>query len=62
MAWKSGGQDNVIGRNVGWIPLAGSMCIAIGYAVIISYVLKGLLQSISSLLQAGRLLASGKGA
>lgn len=47
MAWKSGGQDNVIGRNVGWIPLAGSMCIAIGYAVIISYVLKGLLQSIT---------------
>ncbi|MGP1411597.1 MAG: sodium-dependent transporter [Peptoanaerobacter stomatis] len=47
MAWKSGGQDNAIGKNVGWLPLAGSMCIAIGYAVIISYVLKGLLQSIT---------------
>lgn len=47
MAWKSGGHDNAIGRNIGWLPLAGSMCIALGYAVIISYVLKGLLQSIT---------------
>lgn len=46
-AWKSGGQDNFLGKNIGWLPLAGSMCIAIGYAVIISYVLKGLLQSIT---------------
>ncbi len=30
------------GSLVGWIPLAGSMCIAIGYAVIISYILKAL--------------------
>ncbi len=28
-------------------PLAGSMCIAIGYAVIISYVLKGWTQSVT---------------
>lgn len=39
MAWASrerrlGGA----GKIVGWLPLAGSMCIAIGYAVIISYV------------------------
>lgn len=47
MAWKSGGKDNGLGKNIGWLPLAGSMCIAIGYAVIISYVLKGLLQSIT---------------
>ena len=47
MAWRSGGQDNSLGKNIGWLPLAGSMCIAIGYAVIISYVLKGLLQSIT---------------
>lgn len=45
-AWKSGGKPG-IGKIVGWIPLAGSMCIAIGYAVIISYVLKGWTQSIS---------------
>lgn len=45
-AWESGGKEK-IGKYVGWLPLAGSMCIAIGYAVIISYVLKGLTQSVS---------------
>lgn len=45
-AWKSGGKENV-GKFVGWLPLIGSMFIAIGYAVIISYVLKGLTQSIT---------------
>ncbi len=41
MAWscrkKSLGKA---GGALGWLPLAGSMCIAIGYAVIIAYVLK----------------------
>lgn len=46
MAWKSGGKEK-IGKFVGWLPLAGSMCIAIGYAVIISYVLKGWTQSVT---------------
>jgi NSS family neurotransmitter:Na+ symporter len=45
-AWKSGGKEKA-GKVVGWLPLIGSMCIAIGYAVIISYVLKGLTQSIT---------------
>ncbi len=45
-AWKSRGLDGV-GKVVGWLPLAGSMCIAIGYACIISYVLKALFQSIT---------------
>lgn len=45
-AWKSGGKGRV-GKYVGWIPLAGSMCIAIGYAVIIAYVLKGWGQSVT---------------
>lgn len=45
-AWKSGGKEG-IGKYVGWIPLAGSMCIAIGYAVIIAYVLKGWAQSVT---------------
>ncbi|QCD52357.1 sodium-dependent transporter [Campylobacter sp. RM16192] len=36
-----------IGKIVGWIPLAGSMCIAIGYAVIIAYVLKALFQAVT---------------
>ena len=35
------------GGAVGWLPLAGSMCIAIGYAVIISYVLKAFFQSLT---------------
>ena len=47
-AWKNGKSDNEgVGKAIGWIPLAGSMCIAIGYAVIISYVLKALTQSVT---------------
>lgn len=46
MAWRSGGNEG-LGKFVGWIPLAGSMCIAIGYAVIISYVLKAFTQSVT---------------
>ena len=38
------------GGILGWLPLAGSLCIAIGYAVIISYVLKALVDSVSGLL------------
>lgn len=45
-AWKSRNLG-AIGKIVGWIPLAGSMCIAIGYAVIIAYVLKALFQAIT---------------
>ena len=35
------------GGLVGWLPLAGSMCIAIGYAVIIAYIAKALFDSLS---------------
>jgi len=35
------------GGILGWLPLAGSMCIAIGYAVIISYVLKAFFNSVT---------------
>ena len=35
------------GGLVGWLPLAGSMCIALGYAVIISYVLKAFFNSMT---------------
>lgn len=38
------------GGVLGWLPLAGSMCIAIGYAVIVSYVLKALFNSLSGTL------------
>lgn len=42
-AWASSGKK--AGGIVGWLPLAGSMCIAIGYAAIISYILKALVDS-----------------
>ncbi len=48
MAWATRGESSrKVGRIVGFIPLLGSMCIAIGYAVIISYILKGLTASIT---------------
>jgi len=47
-AWES--RSAKLGRAggiVGWLPLIGSMCIAIGYAVIISYVLKAFWSSVT---------------
>ena len=35
------------GGILGWLPLAGSMCIAIGYAIIVAYVLKAFFHSIT---------------
>ena len=35
------------GTLMGWLPLAGTMCIAIGYAVVIAYVLKAFSQSVT---------------
>lgn len=46
-AFKSRNEDTKIGRIIGYIPLIGSLLIAIGYAVIVAYVLKALLDSIS---------------
>ena len=47
-AWESRSPKlGKVGGLVGWLPLAGSMCIAIGYAVIISYVLKAFFQSVT---------------
>ena len=47
-AWATRGKAvGKAGGLLGWLPLAGSMCIAIGYAVIISYVSKGFFQSIT---------------
>ena len=47
MAWSTRNKKmGTVGRIVGWLPLAGSLCIAIGYAVIVSYVLKALVDSI----------------
>ena len=47
-AWATRGEKtSKVGGLVGWLPLAGSMCIAIGYAVIISYILKAFVQSVT---------------
>lgn len=47
-AWATRGEKmGKTGGLVGWLPLAGSMCIAIGYAVIVAYVLKALFQSVT---------------
>ncbi|MGD9566758.1 MAG: sodium-dependent transporter [Sedimentibacter sp.] len=45
-AWGTVNKSG-LGKLIGWLPLAASMCIAIGYAVIISYVLKGWTQSVT---------------
>ena len=47
-AWSSRNPKlGKAGGLLGWLPLAGSMCIAIGYAVIISYILKAFCQSVT---------------
>ena len=48
LAWSTRGEAmGNIGGALGWLPLAGSMCIAIGYAVIIAYVLKAFTHSMT---------------
>ncbi len=50
-AWEHGRNNRErTGTILGWIPLAGSMCIAIGYAIIIAYVLKALVASVGGTL------------
>lgn len=47
-AWASRSEKlGKAGGLIGWLPLAGSMCIAIGYAVIIAYVLKAFWSSLT---------------
>ena len=47
MAWASRTKRlGPAGGLLGWLPLAGSMCIALGYAVIIAYVLKAFAASL----------------
>ena len=47
-AWESRSPKlGKAGGLLGWLPLAGSMCIAIGYAVIIAYTLKAFCQSVT---------------
>ena len=51
-AWDGRGLGK-IGRILGWLPLAGSLCIALGYAVIVSYVLKALADSLTGAMLTG---------
>ena len=47
-AWATRGEKmGKAGGLLGWLPLAGSMCIAIGYAIIIAYILKAFVQSVT---------------
>ncbi len=51
MAWSTRKKSmGKAGGLLGWLPLAGSMCIALGYAVIIAYVLKAFAGSITGTL------------
>ena len=46
-AWATRGKTaGNVGGLLGWLPLAGSLCIAIGYAVIVTYILKALVDSL----------------
>lgn len=47
--WKSRGYEK-IGKFIRWIPLVGVILLAIGYSVVITYVLKALIDSINGLL------------
>ena len=50
-AWATRGKGcDKAGAVLGWLPLAGSLCIAIGYAVIVTYVLKALVDSLAGTL------------
>lgn len=48
LAWASRKEKlGRVGGFIGWLPLIGSMCIALGYAVIIAYVIKAFLDSVT---------------
>ena len=47
-AWATRNEKmGKVGGLLGWLPLAGSMCIAIGYAVIVAYVFKAFFNSLT---------------
>lgn len=50
-AWASRNKKAAkAGQLIGWLPLCGSLCIAIGYSIIVAYVLKAFIDSVSGLL------------
>lgn len=44
---KNNKKHSVFSKYIGFLPLIGSLCIAIGYAVIVSYVFKALIDSLT---------------
>lgn len=47
-AWATRNEKSGrIGKAIGWLPLTGSLCIAIGYSIIIAYVLNAFYHSIT---------------
>lgn len=48
-AWSKK-EMTTVGKYIGYLPLAGSLCIAIGYAIIVSYVLKSLFEALTGTL------------
>ena len=50
-AWGTRGEKaKKAGGILGWLPLGGSLCIAIGYSVIVAYVLRALVDSLTGTL------------
>lgn len=57
-AWATRGETaGKVGGLLAWLPLAGSLCIALGYAVIVTYILKALVDSL-----VGTLMSADAGA
>ena len=57
-AWATRGKTSgKVGGLLAWLPLAGSLCIALGYAVIVTYILKALVDSL-----VGTLMSADAGA
>ena len=55
LAWSGRGQAaGKAGGLIGWLPLLGSLCIAIGYACIIAYVLKAFVDSMTGSLMSAK--------
>ena len=46
-AFRDGNKNQKIGRYIGYLPLLGTFLIAIGYSVIVAYVLKGFVDSLN---------------
>lgn len=46
-AFTSSNKNKRVGRFIGYIPLIGTLLIAIGYSIIVAYVLKGFVDSLS---------------